>query len=166
MKVLKELASKINKSFFHNLRYLFLQLSNDPTLSSLPLLSTFLKAYSRPYLGIVPPTAAKQISALAEPGKLSSTQSTESGAFPSLAKEDDELVEQEIRDRFKRMCEGYFENVCKKLIIEHTVNLFFTAPHIDCLKDISDFKNRIDATTKRTFDQERSLKIVNRHTKR
>ncbi|KAJ7045615.1 transcription factor [Mycena alexandri] len=94
-------------------------LSNDPTLSSLPLLSTFLKAYSRPYLGIVPPTAAKQISALSEPGTLS-TQTAESGAFPSLVKEDEELVEQEIRDRFKRMCEGYFENVCKKLIIEHT----------------------------------------------
>ncbi|KAJ7446157.1 ARM repeat-containing protein [Mycena galericulata] len=94
-------------------------LSNDPTLSSLPLLSTFLKSYSRPYLGIVPPTASKQLS---EPGKLSSNQPAESGsgAFPSLAKEDDELVEQEIRDRFKRMCEGYFENVCKKLIIEHT----------------------------------------------
>ncbi|KAJ6587022.1 transcription factor [Mycena vulgaris] len=98
-------------------------LSNDPTLSSLPLLSTFLKSYSRPYLGIVPPTAPKQISTLSEPGTLSSAQTTESstgGAFPSLAKEDDELVEQEIRDRFKRMCEGYFENVCKKLVIEHT----------------------------------------------
>ncbi|KAJ6594000.1 transcription factor [Mycena capillaripes] len=95
-------------------------LSNDPTLSSLPLLSTFLKAYSRPYLGIVPPTAAKQIPMLSEPGTLSSTQTAESGAFPSLTKEETELVEQEIRDRFKRMCEGYFENVCKKLIIEHT----------------------------------------------
>ncbi|KAJ7178431.1 transcription factor [Mycena crocata] len=98
-------------------------LSNDPTLSSLPLLSTFLKAYSRPYLGIVPPTASKQISTLSEPGKLSSAQTEEfgpGGAFPSLVKEDEELVEQEIRDRFKRMCEGYFENVCKKLIIEHT----------------------------------------------
>ncbi|KAJ7680426.1 ARM repeat-containing protein [Mycena polygramma] len=95
-------------------------LSNDPTLSSLPLLSTFLKAYSRPYLGIVPPNAAKQIPMLSEPGTLSSTQTIDSGAFPSLAKEDDELVEQEIRDRFKRMCEGYFENVCKKLMIEHT----------------------------------------------
>ncbi|KAF7376231.1 Nonsense-mediated mRNA decay factor [Mycena sanguinolenta] len=94
-------------------------LSNDPTLSSLPLLSTFLKSYSRPFLGIVPPAASKQISVLSEPGTLSS-QAAESGAFPSLSKEEDELVEQEIRDRFKRMCEGYFENVCKKLIIEHT----------------------------------------------
>ncbi|KAJ7076399.1 armadillo-type protein [Mycena belliarum] len=98
-------------------------LSNDPTLSSLPLLSTFLKSYSRPYLGIIPPTAPKQISLLSEPGKLSTAQTIESsveGAFPSLVKEDHELVEQEIRDRFKRMCEGYFENVCKKLVIEHT----------------------------------------------
>ncbi|KAJ7770128.1 ARM repeat-containing protein [Mycena maculata] len=97
-------------------------LSNDPTLSSLPLLSTFLKSYSRPYLGIVPPTASKQISTLSEPGTLSATQTAETGtgAFPPLSKEDDELVEQDIRDRFKRMCEGYFENVCKKLIIEHT----------------------------------------------
>ncbi|KAJ7346726.1 transcription factor [Mycena albidolilacea] len=95
-------------------------LSNDPSLSSLPLLSTFLKSYSRPYLGIVPPAASKQIPVLSEPGTLSSAQTAESGAFPSLSKEDDELVEQEIRDRFKRMCEGYFENVCKKLIIEHT----------------------------------------------
>ncbi|KAJ7497393.1 ARM repeat-containing protein, partial [Mycena latifolia] len=114
MKVLKELASESTN---------YPSLSNDPTLSSLPLLSTFLKSYSRPYLGIAPPTAPKQISMLSEPGKLSSAQTTESstgGPFPSLAKEEDELVEQEIRDRFKRMCEGYFESVCKKLVIEHT----------------------------------------------
>ncbi|KAJ7287430.1 transcription factor [Mycena rebaudengoi] len=95
-------------------------LSNDPSLSSLPLLSTFLKAYSRPYLGIVPPATTKQISTLSEPGKLSAQAAEPGGAFPSLAKEEEELVEQDIRDRFKRMCEGYFDNVCKKLIIEHT----------------------------------------------
>nr|GAT56787.1 nonsense-mediated mRNA decay factor [Mycena chlorophos] len=93
-------------------------LSNDPTLSSLPLLSTFLKSYSRPYLGIVPPSPAKQQVA-ADAGK-ASDQANDTGAFPVLGKEEDELVEQEIRDRFKRMCEGYFENVSKKLVIEHT----------------------------------------------
>ncbi|KAJ7072238.1 ARM repeat-containing protein [Mycena amicta] len=93
-------------------------LSNDPTLSSLPLLSTFLKAYSRPYLGIVPPTQVKQ-QVLADAGK-ASEQVAESGAFPALSREEEELVEQEIRDRFKRMCEGYFESVSKKLVIEHT----------------------------------------------
>lgn len=36
-------------------------------------------------------------------------------------KEEEELVEQDVRDRFKRMCEGYFDNVCKKLVIEHKV---------------------------------------------
>ncbi|KAI0812376.1 hypothetical protein BC629DRAFT_1472459 [Irpex lacteus] len=100
-------------------------LSNDPTLSSLPLLSTFLKSYSRPYLGIVPPTPAKQISAASEPVTLSeeATKSANgtanNGSFPSLTQESDELVEKDIRDRFKKMCEGYFDSVCKKLVIEH-----------------------------------------------
>ncbi|KAG1890392.1 ARM repeat-containing protein [Suillus subluteus] len=87
-------------------------LSNDPTLSSLPLLSIFLKSYSRPYLGLMPPQS-KQISAEAEPGTLSSaiTNATQ-GEFPTLLHEDEELVEQEIRDRFKRI-------VSKKLTIEH-----------------------------------------------
>jgi regulator of nonsense transcripts 2 len=41
---------------------------------------------------------------------------------PTSIKEEDELVEQDIRDRFKKMCEGYFDNVCKKLVIEHKVS--------------------------------------------
>lgn len=94
-------------------------LSNDPTLSSLPLLSIFLKSYSRPYLGLTPPQS-KQISAEAEPGTLSSaTTNATQGEFPTLFHEDEEIVEQEIRDRFKRMCEGYFDSVSKKLTIEH-----------------------------------------------
>lgn len=105
-------------------------LSNDPTLSSLPLLSTFLKSYSRPYLGLVPPPSSKQISASAEPGTLSEETTKEAnakeagsaianGAAAPVTKEEDELVEKDIRDRFKKMCEGYFDNVCKKLVIEH-----------------------------------------------
>ncbi|PCH43529.1 ARM repeat-containing protein [Wolfiporia cocos MD-104 SS10] len=99
-------------------------LSNDPTLSSLPLLSTFLKSFARPYLGITPPQTNKQISCVSEPGTLSANTTNEAsdqtnGAFPQLVKEEDELVEKEIRDRFKKMCEGYFENVAKKLVHEH-----------------------------------------------
>jgi hypothetical protein len=91
------------------------QLSNDPTLSSLPLLTTFLKSYSCPYLGIAPPLPPKQIlSDLDQRNELD-------GVFPGLTKESDELIEQDIRDRFKRMCEGYYDNVCKKLVIEHKV---------------------------------------------
>ncbi|KJA29027.1 hypothetical protein HYPSUDRAFT_33531 [Hypholoma sublateritium FD-334 SS-4] len=96
-------------------------LSNDPSLSSLPLLTTFLKSYSRPFLGISPPLTPKQISVTAEPGSLSNSQVQEIGEndhYPSLLSEEEELVEQDIRDRFKRMCEGYFDNVCKKLVIE------------------------------------------------
>ncbi|KAF8557593.1 ARM repeat-containing protein [Imleria badia] len=94
-------------------------LSNDPTLSSLPLLSTFLKSYARPYLGLTP-AQTKQIPSDSEPGTLSSITTSETqGSFPPLLNEDEELVEQEIRDRFKRMCEGYFDNVAKKLVLEH-----------------------------------------------
>ncbi|KAF5380407.1 hypothetical protein D9615_004497 [Tricholomella constricta] len=91
-------------------------LSNDPSLSSLPLLTTFLKSYSRPYLGINPPAFSKQISSGSD-AAVANVQAD--GGFPSLTHEVDELVEQDIRDRFKRMCEGYYENVCKKLVIEH-----------------------------------------------
>ncbi|KAK7053362.1 mRNA decay protein [Paramarasmius palmivorus] len=97
-------------------------LSNDPTLSSLPLLSSFLKSYSYPFLGIVPSSSSKQIPTNSEPGTLS-TQADEAPSlemFPSLTNEADQLVEKDIRDRFKRMCEGYFDNVCKKLLKEHT----------------------------------------------
>ena len=104
-----------------------LQLSNDPTLSSLPLLLAFLKSYSRPYLGIVPPQSSKQISASSEPGTLSEAASEEAAqansSAPAPTDEGEELVEKEIRDRFKKMCEGYFDNVAKKLVIEHNVSL-------------------------------------------
>ncbi len=109
-------------------------MSNDPSLSSLPLLLVFLKSYSRPYLGIVPPAASKQISASAEPGTLSDAASEEAsqtnGAFPVLVKEEEELVEKEIRDRFRKMCEGYFDQVAKKLVIEHNVSSHY--PYYAC----------------------------------
>lgn len=86
------------------------QLSGDPSLSSLPLLTTFLKSYSRPYLGITPPQSLKSTIG-------SATESDTEKEIP----ETEELVEKDIRDRFKKMCEGYFQNVSKKLIIEHNV---------------------------------------------
>ena len=116
-------------------RLTILQLSNDPTLSSLPLLSVFLKSYSLPYLGITPPLpTSKQISVLSEPGTLSEEAAaiaTNDDSVPILANsngkdrgETEDLVEQDIRDRFKKMCEGYFENVSKKLVHEHNVCQF------------------------------------------
>lgn len=49
-----------------------------------------------------------------------------------MMKEEDELVEKDIRDRFKKMCEGYFENVSKKLVIEHNVRHF---KHMICCRN-------------------------------
>lgn len=87
-------------------------LSGDPSLSSLPLLTTFLKSYSRPYLGLTPPAPSKQALDNAE-------VSTPIRGDDLSSPISEELVEKDIRDRFKRMCEGYFENVSKKLVIEH-----------------------------------------------
>jgi regulator of nonsense transcripts 2 len=100
------------------------QLSNDSSLSSLPLLSAFLKYYSRPYLGITS-SVSKQIPVSSEPGTMADATTREETSLkvsPASFKEEDELVEQDIRDRFKKMCEGYFDNVCKKLVIEHKVS--------------------------------------------
>lgn len=79
-------------------------LYNDPSLSSLPLLTTFLKSYSGPFLGTN--LGLSRQSGMDVEDKVS-------------AGESDDLVEQDVRGRFKRMCEGYYDRVCKKLVIEH-----------------------------------------------
>lgn len=90
-------------------------------------------------MGLSPPIGNKhQISASAEPGSLASATATEqtdgihtavnedgdgggAKAGGEEVREEEELVEKDVRERFKRMCEVYFENVAKKLIIEHKV---------------------------------------------
>ena len=62
------------------------------------------------------------MSADSEPGTLSdSVANSDANGIAQVLSEDQELVEQETRERFKRMCEGYFESVSKKLVIEHKV---------------------------------------------
>lgn len=58
---------------------------------------------------------------LAEAEVAKEKSSASSADFPSLGKEESELVEKEIRDRFKKMCEGYFDVVSRKLVTEHKV---------------------------------------------
>jgi regulator of nonsense transcripts 2 len=71
----------------------------------------------------LPPATSKPISATRESSPLALDNDAAETVFPSLGveREEDELIEKEVRDRFKKMCEGYFENVAKKLIIEHRV---------------------------------------------
>jgi regulator of nonsense transcripts 2 len=78
-------------------------------------LTTFLKSYSRPYLGTTPPQFSKATATNGD-GSVNGAEDTE-----KVIPETEELVEKDIRDRFKRMCEGYFQNVSKKLVIEHNV---------------------------------------------
>ncbi|KIO28448.1 hypothetical protein M407DRAFT_71750 [Tulasnella calospora MUT 4182] len=93
-------------------------LSGDPQLGSLPLLTTFLKSYARPFLGISPsPVNVKQQNGTSEetPGADMAEQTGPDEVIP----ESEESVEQEARERFKKMCEGYYDNVAKKLVREH-----------------------------------------------
>jgi len=101
------------------------QLSNDPSLSSLPLLSTFLKSYGRPYLGLTFSDAAgSQVSASETPGSLSANTQIASLGAAASSTDENELVEKETRERLKRMCEGYFDTISKKLVKEHLVCIF------------------------------------------
>lgn len=163
MKVLKELVCYFVCICFSDIQNLLrLQLSNDSSLSSLPLLTTFLKSYSRPYLGLISPLS-KQIPTSSEPGTLSSAiMDEEDGAFPSLTKEEEELVEQDIRDRFKRMCEGYFDSVAKKLVIEHKVGSqnILSANMISLCYSV--YKNKIAGIMKHTSGRARYLRIDNK----
>jgi len=112
------------------------------------------------------PTVPKQIHASGELGSLLNVQSsggdTECRSI-SAHKEKHELIEQDIRDRFKRMCEGYFDNVCKKLVIEHKVTSIPCRSLLLTYRDIfSAFRSKINAIMKPIFALERFSKIVNR----
>lgn len=141
-----------------------LKLSNDPSLSSLPLLSVFLKSYARPFLGIIPSLNAKgQIPEGVAASEISQKACSQYD-FPELGKDNEkqELVEKDIRARFKKMCEGYFDNVAKKLVIEHKVQQQINSRiRIDVLV-FSVFKNKIAKIMKHIFDPVRSLKIDNK----
>ncbi|CAG8604300.1 1921_t:CDS:10, partial [Acaulospora colombiana] len=101
-------------------------LSHDASLSSVPLLITFLKAYGRPFLGL----------------------HTNTGQDTGPEDESEELIDKEIRDRFKRMCEGYYENVAKILVKEHKASRASSIVRTDRNLIISVYKNKINATMK------------------
>ena len=80
-------------------------------------------------MGLTPP-GAKQIPSASEPGSLSSSVEKEESTQTQPVNEDQELVEKDIRDRFKRMCEGYFDSVSKKLLVEHNVGDLSQSPFL------------------------------------
>lgn len=56
-------------------------------------------------------------------GSLSADAQNKATSANIVVNEDEELIEKEIRDRFKKMCEGYFENVSKILVKDHMVGI-------------------------------------------
>ena len=90
---------------------------------------------------------------------------TPNGAFPTLSKEEDELVEKEIRDRFKKMCEGYFDSVSKKLVIEHNVSLAIWGKHdVNPARSVS--KSKTGRIMRRISGRVRYLRIGSRRMRR
>ena len=63
----------------------------------------------------------KQMPADIEPDNNPATVDESQSESPTIGRGN--LIEQDVRDRFKRMCEGYFDNICKKLLIEHKVSV-------------------------------------------
>jgi hypothetical protein len=118
----------------------------------------------------VTPSQTSQIPTTAEPGSLSSAQSqreNEIAQFSQLVPEEEELVEQDLRERFKRMCEGYFDNVCKKLVIEHKVGDMPTSEDQFLISStFSGCKNKTRKTTKRTYVLVKYLRIVSKRTRK
>lgn len=123
----------------------------------------------------MPPAAtSKQISISSESGTLSEEATKNAnaahtngvdGSFPALSREEDELVEKEIRDRFKKMCEGYFDSVSKKLVIEHNVSVSCKLLQV---VDVSHsvYKSKIERIMKHISARARSLKTVSKHMRR
>ena len=116
------------------------------------------------------PSQTSQIPAIAEPGSLSSAQSqreNEIEKFPQLVREEEELVEKDLRERFKRMCEGYFDNVCKKLVIEHKVGDMPTSEDQFLISStFSDCKSKTRKTMKHIYALVKYLRIVSKLTRK
>lgn len=56
-------------------------------------------------------------------GSISADAQQKATSANVVVNEDEELIEKDIRDRFKKMCEGYFENVSKILVKDHVVGI-------------------------------------------
>lgn len=71
-------------------------------------------------------SSSKQVANDVQAGDLASAVAQDAANGVSngaaVSNEKEELVEKDIRDKFKRMCEGYYENVAKKLLKEHNVS--------------------------------------------
>ena len=56
-------------------------------------------------------------------GSISADAQQQATSADVVVDEDEELIAKDIRDRFKKMCEGYFDNVSKILVKDHVVGI-------------------------------------------
>jgi hypothetical protein len=135
----------------------------------LPLLITFLKSYSRPYLGISSTAATGQVTSANGDCSLSADAQQKATSASVVTNEAEELIEKDIRDRFKKMCDGYFGDVSKILVKDHVVGvaLFMSKRGWTLiLFPCSVFKNKTGEIMRHIFALGRYLRIGSKHMKR
>lgn len=122
-------------------------------------------------MGITPSSAStKQVDADVQAGDLASAvaqdaaNGTQNGA--TVLDEKEELIEKDIRDKFKRMCEGYYDNVAKKLLKEHNVSGLTAGVQTSLIWIFSAYKIKTGAIMKLTSNRVKYSRIGSRHTRR
>jgi len=111
-------------------------MSGDNQFINLPLIAAFLKAFSRTYLGSLP----------------DSTETLPDGV--------EELVPVEIQAKMRELFVGYFNAASKALIKGQIVS------DLSSSTDGRNCSSKTSGITRRTSSRVKSLKIVNKHTKR
>ena len=120
-------------------------MAGDAQFINLPLLSTFLKYFSRAYLGPSSDASASHDTALPD------------GV--------DEFVPAETQSKIREMFVGYFNNASKTLVKGQIVSSTVADSHT-MLKHDRNCLNKTREITRRTSNRARSLKIVPTPTKR
>lgn len=111
-------------------------MSGDPQFNNMPLISAFLKFFSRVYLGPPP--------------------ETEEGLPEGVL----ELVPAEVQSKMRELFVGYFNSASKTLVKGQVVSLG-SSPRPPARAKIRNCSNRISEITKRTSSRARSSKTDN-----
>jgi regulator of nonsense transcripts 2 len=118
-------------------------MTGDPQFTNIPLLSTFLKHFSRAYLG--------------EPSSKVEDGNTNSDTSPG-----EELIPSTVQAAFKEMFIGYFNSASKTLVKGQIVSCSLDQSHAAHAAR-RNFSSKINVIMRRTSSRERYSKTVNMH---
>lgn len=138
-KVLQALVSRFRRC--RGRPHIDSQMSGDPQFNNMPLISAFLKFFSRVYLGPQPMAEEKLPEGVLE------------------------LVPADVQSKMRELCVGYFHSASKTLVKGQVVGTSSSHLPPACV-DVRNCSNKTNATTKRTSNPARSSKTANTRTRR